>query len=695
MNRLITLSFLFAFVLLLHGQTTTKTVNVATAGTLSTFFTSTEINSVTNITITGFIDARDFVFMRDQMTVLSNVNLSDVKIKQYLGLNGTYLGVSLNYPANEIPMYAFYNANTSTFKSTIKTVTLPTSINSVGYLAFYYCYNLSGTFTIPAGVKSIGDYAFYGCSNIVAFSVVSGNSRYASYDGILMNSSLDSVFICPTAKSGTLSLPQTVSWIGPSAFEGCSLLTGSLLLPSNLKTIEDYAFYYCNGLSGNIAIPDNTLKIGAYAFYGCSGFNGNLNLPANLTSLGSFAFFLCDNLEYIDIESLNSKYYSLDGILYSKNIDTLLICPSAKTGNLVIPNTIKTIAAYSLYNCKFINGTINISANVDSIGVYAFYGCSQITEFLVNANNIKFSSSEGVLFSKSKNKLIACPPTKTGNFSISNSVNVIEPGAFAFCNKLLGLIHIPASVKVIGDYSFFGCSNIDGFDVDVASDRFSSRDGILFSHNQDSLFICPLSKSGKYTVPSTVSYIGYSAFDGCTYLSEIILPSSVKYIDDYAFEYCTNLTKIHLSENVNTIGKAAFYNCKNLKTFEIEAKRPPQIDYYTFDLIDKSACNLIVSQGCTSVYLNAMYWNKFANISESNFLDTKSNTYGVKVLKIYKFQNNCVVEGLTNGDIVSAFTVKGELLTIITANQSKVLLNFKNRGIYLIRINRLTYKVAI
>ena len=89
---------------------------------------------------------------------------------------------------------------------------------------------------------------------------------------------------------------------------------------------------------------------------------------------------------------------------------------------------------------------------------------------------------------------------------------------------------MPASVKVIGDYSFFGCSNIDGFDVDVASDRFSSRDGILFSHNQDSLFICPLSKSGKYTVPSTVSYIGYSAFDGCTYLSEIIFFSYSCYL---------------------------------------------------------------------------------------------------------------------------------------------------------------------
>lgn len=629
------------------------------------------------------------------MAVLSNVNLSDVKIKQYFGLNGTYLGVSLIYPANEIPMYAFYNANTSTFKSTIKTVTLPTSINSVGYLAFYYCYNLSGTFTIPAGVKSIGDYAFYGCSNIVAFSVVSGNSRYASYDGILMNSSLDSVFICPTAKSGTLSLPQTVSWIGPSAFEGCSLLSGSLSLPANLKTIEDYAFYYCTGFTGNIVIPSGVSKIGSNAFYGCKGFNGELNIPKSLSTLGSTPFLLCDNLQTINVNVSNTKYTSIEGIMYSKNVDTLLICPGAKNINPTIPASVKVIGPYSFFNCKNIYGVINISSLVDSIGVYAFYGCSQIAEFSVNANNINFSSSEGVLFSKSKNKLIACPPTKTGSFSISNSVNVIEPGAFAFCNKLLGLIHIPASVKVIGDYSFFGCSNIDGFDVDVASNRFSSKDGILFSHNQDSLFICPLSKSGKYTVPSTVSYIGYSAFDGCTYLSEIILPSSVKYIDDYAFEYCTNLTKIHLSENVNTIGKAAFYNCKNLKTFEIEAKRPPQIDYYTFDLIDKSACNLIVSQGCTSVYLNAMYWNKFANISESNFLDTKSNTYGAKVLKIYKFQNNCVVEGLTNGDIVSAFTVKGELLTVITANQSKVLLNFKNPGIYLIRINRLTYKVAI
>lgn len=143
------LPFLFCLLvsLSLRAQIS-KTVTITTPGTLSTFFTTSEQASVTNLTISGNIDARDMAFVRDKLKVLSVINLSAAKISLYVGTAGTYAGISLVYPANELPMYSFYNDNTNKFKPSLTSVTLPTTITSIGYLAFYYCWNITGTFSI-------------------------------------------------------------------------------------------------------------------------------------------------------------------------------------------------------------------------------------------------------------------------------------------------------------------------------------------------------------------------------------------------------------------------------------------------------------------------------------------------------------------------------------------------------------------
>ncbi|MDD2618470.1 MAG: hypothetical protein PHT87_06715, partial [Bacteroidales bacterium] len=85
-----------------------KTINVTTAGSLSTLINTSEQQSLTGLTLTGNIDARDIAFVRDKLLLLSDLNLQNASIKAYSGDQGTNTGqTSVYYPANELPQYAF------------------------------------------------------------------------------------------------------------------------------------------------------------------------------------------------------------------------------------------------------------------------------------------------------------------------------------------------------------------------------------------------------------------------------------------------------------------------------------------------------------------------------------------------------------------------------------------------------------
>ena len=89
-----------------------KTVNITTAGTLSASLNTTELATVTNLSISGTIDARDFKTMRESMPNLADIDLSAISIVAYEGLScGTFGGSKIvKYPANEIPEEIFYSS---------------------------------------------------------------------------------------------------------------------------------------------------------------------------------------------------------------------------------------------------------------------------------------------------------------------------------------------------------------------------------------------------------------------------------------------------------------------------------------------------------------------------------------------------------------------------------------------------------
>jgi hypothetical protein len=686
----ITSLVLFLLINLTLLAQTTKVINVTNQGNLKNLLTASEQKTVSTLTLTGSIDSRDFVFMRDKLSALAILDLSMVSIKAYTGSDGTNSGVITTYNANEIPVYAFYDPFLFTYKATLATIKIPTTTTKIGDMAFYYCYNLSSTITIPASLTRIGELAFYGCSSIQTFSVASGNPRYSSGNGVLFNKNQDSLFIFPPAKGSSYTIPSTVKHIGNSSFYN-NYKVSSVTIPSSVTSIGSYAFSGCSGIVGNLTLPASLKTMGDGAFYGCSGLTGTVTIPASLTEFGNYCFMESNNISSFVVNTSNPTYASDNGMLFSKIKDTLFICPPAKTGAISIPTTVKLIGSHAFYNCSKLTGTLSIPALVDFIGYYAFYGCSMLNSFEVNSQNVYFSAENGVLFSKNKDRLIACPVLKNGTYSVPSLVAQIDPAAFAF-SQLSGSLVLPASLKYIGDYAFYNAKLLSAIHVDGANSRYSSDNGVLLNLNQDTLFLCPFAKTGSFNVPATVKHINYSAFDGCAGISSVTLPNSLISIGAYAFEYCTGLTKIHLPQNTSIISDGAFYNCTNMSELSIANPQPPIIDYYTFDQINKTSCKLIVPVGSATNYSSTNYWKDFSLLSEQNFYNALSENTGNKIS--YSLIGNELSLNTTNpNENLSIYTLTGVVLYNSKPLTSKSKIILPAKGLYIVRLGNKVLKI--
>lgn len=135
-----------------------------TAGQLSTVLTAEQLAGLTNLTLTGTIDARDFKTMRDDMPLLAEIDLSGANILAYSGTEGTE-GAPNDYLAFELPKYSFLNPAGGIPKITLTKITLPENLTSISYGAFYGCTGLI-KFNIPTKVNTIRNAAFEDCSNL-------------------------------------------------------------------------------------------------------------------------------------------------------------------------------------------------------------------------------------------------------------------------------------------------------------------------------------------------------------------------------------------------------------------------------------------------------------------------------------------------------------------------------------------------
>ena len=442
------------------------------------------------------------------------------------------------------------------WRDNMREITLPSSVTSIGDKAFSCCLHLQ-EITLPSGVTSIGNSTFWSCSNL----------RKIALPPSITSIGDEAFYQCKNLQE--ITLPSSVTSIGDKAFS-CCLHLQEITLPSSVTSIGRRAFTYCSNLreintaesnkvyraidgvlytkdlktiirypvgkeDKKFVIPSGITSIGDEAFWGCSNLQ-EINIPSSVTSIGDDVFNGCWNLKEINVAESNKVYRAIDGVLYTKDLKTIIRYPVGKEDKkFVIPSGITSIGDETFYQCESLKN-ITLPPSVTSIGKGAFWVCRSL-------------------------ETITLPPSVT---SIGNN-------AFYNCSNLQE-ITIPSSVTSIGKWIFSGCWNLKEINVAESNKFYRTIDGVLYTKDLKTIICYPQGKEDvKFVIPSGVTSVGDDAFISCWNLQEIALPSSITSIGDFAFLDCDYLQEITLPSSVTSIGDNVFKWCKNLHRINIPA----------------------------------------------------------------------------------------------------------------------------
>jgi len=285
-----TLFLLLISVSILGHSQVSKTINVQTPGSLSTLLTEDEKSTVTNLTLTGTIDARDIKCMRDQIAHITNLDLSNANIAAYEGIATSTL--SNSYPANEMPKSSFYRSGSSTSVTTLASITLPNSLTSIGANAFYLCTYLKSIY-IGNSITNIGVEAYEGCYGLT--TVTMGNSVTTIQN--------NAFHYCYALKNITLS--EKITYLGDDAFSDCRI--EKVIFPKSLTTISD-AFRSNNYLT-EVTLPASITNISNWAFEYCNALKTIYCLNTIPPICESYSFAVMPNVTTVYVPASSVSAY--------------------------------------------------------------------------------------------------------------------------------------------------------------------------------------------------------------------------------------------------------------------------------------------------------------------------------------------------------------------------------------------------
>ena len=540
----------------------------------------------------------------------------------------------------------------SDYKADIEHINIEAGVTTIGDYNFDNVSNLQDVTFEGNQVTYIGTYAFMYCSKLATITLPTSLTTIGSY--AFGNSGLTSI-----------TIPANVTTIRSNAFYDAALTEVIFAEGSKLTTIESYAFQYTK--ISSITIPEGVTSLGGYAFYYCT-YLSSVTLPASLTSINMGVFYHCTSLQNITIPSgvtsIGHQAFKESGLTSATipanvtNIDNEAFknCTSL-TKVIVIPTTLPTLGNNvfegNATDRKFFtnesyvstDGWSTYAANIeartiwDADGIVALYDNSNKTLTIEKGN------STGVMADyDTKPQPWASEKANITTVVIETGVTNIGKKAFYGHAALTTVNMLTASVPTVDSQAFDNCAT--GFSIIVPNglyyDYYNATGWSSYADNikgtcgdnaryhwnptTQTLTISGTGDMADYTdtsprpwhsyqddlrtvvIEPSVTSIGTKAFYSCNRITSLTIGSDVTSIGANAFDGCSSLSSIHIPASVTSIGEDAFAYCTNVPAITVAAGNT------VYDSRDN--CNAIIETNTNKLILGCINTKIPATVTE-------------------------------------------------------------------------------
>ena len=195
--------------------------------------------------------------------------------------------------------------------------------------------------------------------------------------------------------------------------------------------------------------------------------------------------------------------------------------------SITLLNSVTNISSSAFYQCTSLTN-ITIGSGLTRMGTFAFQGCSLLTSVTIGSPSIGanwFATS------------IGGGDSSVTRITLLDSVTNIAAYAFTGYSSLTN-VAIGSGVTSIGNGAFLGCTALLAINVSPNNSSYSSAGGVLFDASQSTLIQYPEFRGGNsYTVPISVTNIGYEAFESAFHLGKIYFMGNAPNLGASAFDY--------------------------------------------------------------------------------------------------------------------------------------------------------------
>lgn len=321
-----------------------KTYYVGKAGTLISMMTIEEANTITNLTLTGKLNAIDFRHLRDEFKSLEVLDIANVEIKMYVGKEGTHPDKTYVYMPNFIPAYAFCRIDNGQAKgkASLKKVILSDKTKNIDDAAFKGCENLkicqlkkkTPPNLLPEGLADSVTAIFVPLGSSDEYRLKKRWETFAFIEGEPVEANiqvgamgnLESEIVKAGLQPKDINFLTVEGKLDHADFKLIRDYMPNLVAvnieKSNATTLPDFTFAQKKYLL-RIKLPHGLKTIGQRVFSNCGRLCGTVELPSSVTAIEYGAFMGCDNLRHV--QATGDKITTLGDNLFGEGGQNKLI----------------------------------------------------------------------------------------------------------------------------------------------------------------------------------------------------------------------------------------------------------------------------------------------------------------------------------------------------------------------------------